>query len=157
MNAEQYLSQVRELHTTLRALKMRLDEAKYTMDMLKSVNLDGMPKGEARTLEEVIAEYEERMDEYVREMMRWTALKEQAVSMLDRARTRLLDGSAHAIRVTHIDVVEMYYIGRMSREHVAYALDYSVPHVDRLKAEALVWLDNSTDVDGFPLVPIVSE
>lgn len=159
MDSEQYLSQVRDLHTTIVTMQMRLQEASYALDMLRSANLDGMPRGssDGRALEDAIAEYDERMESYVGELMRWTALKEQALSMLDRARTRLLDGSPHAVRVAHVDVVELYYVERMSREHIAYALGYSVPTVDRLKAEGLVWLDHAVDCDGRPFVPRVSE
>ena len=159
MDAETYLSQVRELYSTILAMQMRLNEAAYALDMLRSAQADGIVRSSRNehAREEAIAEYEERMDSYVGEMMRWTALKEQAVSMLDRARTRLLDGGSHAIRVLHVDVVEMYYIQRMSREHVAYLLGYSVPHIDRLKSEALDWLDHAVGSDGYPLVPLVSE
>ena len=159
MDAESYFSQVRALHSTIVTMHMRLQEAQYALDMLKSAMGDGMPRGTAdgKTLERAVESYDEMMDAYAREFARWLALKEQAIGALDKARERIADGSPHAVRLVHIDIVEEYYIERMSRDAIAGVLGYSPATVARYKSEALDWMDHATALDGYPIIPLVSE
>ncbi len=159
MDARAYLKQVRDLHYTIITLQMRLKEQDYALDMLRTALGDGMPRGtsDGRALENAVVEQQARMDEYTEEMVRWSALREQAYSMLDRARCELSDGQAHWIGLRHIDVLEQHYIHRITYADIAISMNYSVATVKRFAAEALDWLDHAVDSEGYPLVPIVSE
>lgn len=159
MDARAYLKQVRDLHNTIVTLQMRLREQQYALDMLKTALGDGMPRGssDGRALENAVVEQQARMDEYIEELARWTALRDQAYAMLNRARAELSDGAAHWIGVKHIDVLEQHYMHRMSYSRVAAATGYSERTVKDYAAQALDWLDHAVDSDGRPLVPIVSE
>ena len=157
MDARTYLQQVRDLYATVRTLQMRVRESREALDMLRSLTPTESTGGTARSLEEAIADAEELMDGYTAELLRWSALREQAFAMMDRTRSVLADGSPHAIRLAHVDVVERYYLHRHGRERIAREMGYSTIQVDKLKAECLDWMDHAVDADGYPIVPVVSE
>ena len=159
MDARSYLKQVGELHHTITTMQMRLKEQQYALDMLRTALGDGMPRGssDGKALENAIVEHEELMSEYTAELLRWSALREQAYAMLDRARRELTDGSAYWIGTKHIDVLEQHYIQRMQYRDIASAMGYAERTVKDYAAQALDWLDHAVDSDGYPLVPIVSE
>jgi len=167
MDARSYLEQAPRLALTVELMQERLNEHRAALDMLRSASLDGMPKGgsDPKKLETAIAEYEELADAYVGELLRWTALRRQAIDMLDRARAVLTDGGAHAITLTHIDVLEAHYFGerlpytaeRYGDRTVASVLHLSERTVERYAHDALEWLDYSRDLAGMPMVPICSE
>lgn len=167
MDARQYLEQVRDLHSTIVTMQSRLREQEHALDMLRSPNVDGMPRGtsDGGALERAIAEQDELADRYTGELLRWTALRTQAYAMMDRARAVLMDGGAHAITLSHIDVLEQHYLcdrlpytaTRYGARTVSTELRIPERTVERYAAEALEWLDYSRGLDGMPLVPIVSE
>lgn len=159
MDARAYLKQVRDLHYTIITLQMRLKEQDYALDMLRTALGDGMPRGtsDGRALEKAVVENEALKEEYTEELVRWTALREQAYDMLNRAREELTDGSAHWIGTRHIDVLEQHYMQRMQYRDIATAMHYAERTVKDYAAQALDWLDHAVDADGYPLVPIVSE
>lgn len=159
MDARPYLEQVSDLHGTILTMRMRLQEQQYALDMLRAAMVDGMPRGasDAKALENAVIAQDELMSEYVCELNRWAALREQAYAMLDRARRELSDGQAHWIGLRHIDVLEQHYIQRMTYPQVAATMNYSERTVKEYAAQALDWLDHAVDSDGYPLVPLVSE
>lgn len=159
MDARSYLKQVKHLHSTILTLQMRLHEMEYSVDMLQSAKTSGMPHGssDGKKLENMIITYIESAERYVTELQRWTALKSQAIDMLDEARRQLTDGESHWIGTMHIDVLEQHYVQRMTYDEIADIYGLSTRTVKRYEHEAVNWLDNATDADGYPLVPIVSE
>jgi len=159
LNAKQYLEQVSDLHTTVLTMQMRLQEQRYALDMLRTAMADGMPRGsaDAHALENAVIKQTELESSYIGELVRWSALRDQAYAMLDHARRELSDGQAHWIGLRHIDVLEQHYIQRMSYPQIAATMRYSERTVKEYAAQALDWLDHAVDSDGYPLVPIVPE
>jgi len=167
VDAKAYLEQARDLHTTIVTMQARLRESRESLDMLRSAAGDGMPRGgsDGKALENAIVEYDAHVDEYARELARWAALRTQAYGMLDRARAVLADGGAHAITFAHIDVLEQHYLcdrlpytsERYGERTVSTELRIPERTVERYAKEALEWLDWSRDLEGRPLVPLVSE
>lgn len=159
MDARQYLEQVRDLHATIVTLQMRLHEQEQALDMLRTSMGDGMPhaQSDGKALENAIVEQSELMDEYTGELLRWTALRKQALEMLDEARSQLQDGSAHWIGLRHVYVVERHYIDLWTYRKIAGVTSYSERTVKEFAAQCIDWLDNATRSDGMPMVPIVSE
>lgn len=159
MRAREYLEQVRRQRFTVQGKRMDLAEARETRDLLKATRNDGLPHGSANAdqVQRWLERYEELADTYTGELMRWTAMREQAVRMLDRAREVLMDGDAHAIDLTSIEVVHRYYMQGMGRREIADMFGLSMARVDERKREALDWLDYARGRDGMPLVPIASE
>jgi DNA-directed RNA polymerase specialized sigma24 family protein len=159
MDARQYLEQVRDLHGTIVALQMRLHEQEQALDMLRTSMGDGMPhaQGDGKALENAIVEQSELMDEYTGELLRWTALRKQALAMLGEARAQLQDGNAHWIGPRHVYVVERHYVDRWTYRDIANVTHYSERTVKELAAQCIDWLDNATRDNGMPMVPMVSE
>lgn len=167
MYARQYLEQVSRLRTTVMAMQVRLRDQREALDLLRSASADGMPhaRGDGKALENAIVEQMDMEEAYVGELTRWTALRKQALDMFDRARSVLTDGGAHAITTMHIDVLECHYFGdalpytatRYGERTVATELHLSERTAERYAHDALEWLDWSRDLDGFPMVPLVSE
>lgn len=140
-------------------LRDRLKVMWGRLDMLRSPSCDGMPKssGDGKALENAVAEYYERMDDYARELDRLSHLELQAWRMLDRARDVLADGGAHWIGTAHIDVLELHYLAGMTYAAAASRLRIAESTAKAYASHALDWLDSNRDADGHPLVPIVSE
>lgn len=165
MDARQYLEQVRDLHATIIAMQLRLQEQQHVIDLLRTPPCDGMPHaaGDGKALENAVVEHMELMDEYTGELLRWTALRKQALDMLDRARAVLSDGRPHAIGTLQLDVLEMHYVDRMSFPRIQKEMRrrcgmyYAESTYKWYRDQAIEWLGYSTDNDGMPLVPIVSE
>lgn len=165
MDARRYLEQVRDLHGAIVSLQMRVEEQAQLLDMLRTSMGDGMPRGssDGKALENAIVEQSELMEAYTGELLRWTALRAQALGMFDRAREVLADGAAHAIGTTQLGMAEMHYVQLKSYEDIRWQYKanglpiYAKSTVKWYCDQAVEWLGYSRGTDGMPLVPIVSE
>lgn len=158
MDAREYLEQVRRQRLTLMGKQMDVEEARETYDLLRGASIEGVSGSRsADAIFTALQRYEEIIDSYVTDLLRWTDLHDQARDMLDRARAVVLDGRPHAVDLAHVEVLNLYYLLGMRRGQIAREMGYSTERVDQRKREALDWLDHARGPDGMPLVPIVSE
>ena len=166
MDARDYLRQLRDVHSAIVRMQERVEEHAEALDMLRGALGDGMPRGssDGKALENAVVEHAEMMDAYTGELLRWTALRSQALEVFERARAVLSDGAAHAIDPMWLDMCELHYLppfmsyeGIRQRYRAGGMPIYGKTTVKWYCDRAVEWLGYSRGTDGRPLLPLVSE